>query len=130
MKNPTQFRRPDGIGKFPGRQESMAVLIFGFLDEGEESSESLCNSGESSDYGGIKDIDVDDDELVDERNVNNVEKDKAFWESKEQNLKVNLIFEEGYFRNDQLHFIFIHSLIDFFFYNPGVSDPAYTNFLI
>ncbi|KAH7860277.1 hypothetical protein Vadar_011548 [Vaccinium darrowii] len=87
VKNSTQFRRPDGIGKFPGRQESMAVLIFGFLDEGEESSESLCNSGESSDYGGITDIDVHDDELVDERNVNNVEKDKAFWEAKEQNLK-------------------------------------------
>lgn len=89
LKSPIQRRNSNEIGKCSGGTESMAVLIFGFLEEWEESSESLCNSGESSDYGGINDMDVDDDELVDEGNVNNiVEVDKAFWESNEQNLKV------------------------------------------
>lgn len=91
MKSPIQRRNANEIGKCSGGPESMAVLIFGFLEEWEESSESLCNSGESSDYGGINDMDVDDEELVDEGNVNNiVEVDKAFWESNEQNLKATM----------------------------------------
>lgn len=93
MMSPIQRRNSNEIGKCSGGPESMAVLIFGFLEEWEESSESLCNSGESSDYGGINDMDVDDDELVDEGNANNiVEVDKAFWESNEQNLKVIFCF--------------------------------------
>ncbi|KAL7185520.1 hypothetical protein ACSBR2_027461 [Camellia fascicularis] len=87
---PIYRRNSDEIVKYSGRQESLADLIFGFLEEGHElPSGSSCNSSKSSNYGGIDDVVVDEDELVDD-NVNSVEDDKAFWESKDQLLQATL----------------------------------------
>ncbi|XP_057505884.1 uncharacterized protein LOC130789179 [Actinidia eriantha] len=83
VKIPMQCRISDRLG-------SLSPLIFGVLEEGGESLENSCNSGKSSDFGGIKDIDVDDDSNDGDANVN-VEEDKGFWESKDQLLQAILI---------------------------------------
>ncbi|KAL7215984.1 hypothetical protein ACSBR1_028019 [Camellia fascicularis] len=85
VKIPINRLNSDEAVKYCGRQESVVDLIFGFLEEGDVSSDSSCNSGNSSNYGGLHDMDVDD-ELVD-NNVNSVDEDKAFWESKDQLLQ-------------------------------------------
>ncbi|CAL5403673.1 unnamed protein product [Camellia sinensis] len=86
VKIPINRLNSDEAVKYCGRQESVVDLIFGFLEEGDVSSDSSCNSCNSSNYGGsLDDMDVDDESV--DNNVNSVEEDKAFWESKGQLLQ-------------------------------------------
>ena len=98
-KIPMQCRISDRPG-------SLSPLIFG-LEEGSESLENSCNSGESSDYGGINEMNVDDDSNDGDANIN-VEEDKGFWESKDQLLQVNFISKKILFLTYKFfqHFIF------------------------
>ncbi|KAI8006646.1 hypothetical protein LOK49_LG07G02209 [Camellia lanceoleosa] len=86
VKIPINRLNSDEAVKYCGRQESVVDLIFGFLEEGDVSSDSSCNSSNSSNYGGsLDDMDVNDESA--DNNVNSVEEDKAFWESKDQLLQ-------------------------------------------
>ncbi|CAL5406514.1 unnamed protein product [Camellia sinensis] len=86
VKIPINRLNSDEAVKYCGRQESVVDLIFGFLEEGDVSTDSSCNSCNSSNYGGsLDDMDVDDESV--DNNANSVEEDKAFWESKGQLLQ-------------------------------------------
>ncbi|KAF5948348.1 hypothetical protein HYC85_014305 [Camellia sinensis] len=75
VKIPINRLNSDEAVKYCGRQE-----------KGDVSLDSSCNSGNSSNYGGsLDDMDVDDESV--DNNVNSVEEDKAFWESKGQLLQ-------------------------------------------
>uniref|UniRef100_A0A5B7BKK7 Uncharacterized protein n=1 Tax=Davidia involucrata TaxID=16924 RepID=A0A5B7BKK7_DAVIN len=87
---PISHRKFDeSVKYYSGRPDSLAVMIFGFLEEGEESMESVCNSSESDNYVSIDDVNFDDDSEED-GNISNVEENKAFWESKDQLLQATL----------------------------------------
>ena len=72
------------------RPESLSLLIFGFLEKGGESLKNSCNLSESNDYGVINNTNVNGDSNDSDANIN-VEKDKVFWELKDQLLQVNFI---------------------------------------
>ncbi|KAA8524381.1 hypothetical protein F0562_010828 [Nyssa sinensis] len=86
---PMSCQKFNGSVKFSGGPESIAVMIFGFLEEGEEPLESACNFGESDDYVGMNGVSFDDDSEED-GNISNVEENEAFWESKYQLLQATL----------------------------------------
>ncbi|XP_042519703.1 uncharacterized protein LOC122093424 [Macadamia integrifolia] len=71
--------------KFPSEKVSLHDMFFGFLEEGEESSESSC----STDSGGRYSDDAGDEEEQDE-NANSAEESKAFWETQHQLLNATL----------------------------------------
>ncbi|XP_059663164.1 uncharacterized protein LOC132308899 [Cornus florida] len=89
VRIPVTCRQANDIGKYCGGPESGAIMIFGFLEGEECLPESQCNSGESNNFDGIDSVEFDDDNSEDE-NVNNVEENKAFWESKDQLLRATL----------------------------------------
>ncbi|XP_059664443.1 uncharacterized protein LOC132310269 [Cornus florida] len=66
-----------------GRRNVDTFMIFEFLEEGEELSESSCNSG--YEFNGDDFVDEDEDE-----NGCNVEEKKVFWESQHELLQTNL----------------------------------------
>ncbi|KAK3005459.1 hypothetical protein RJ639_016330 [Escallonia herrerae] len=70
--------------KYSGEPESVAVMIFGFLEESEESSDSSSNSTNS--YGS-EDLFAEEEE---EGNSCNAEESKAFWESQDELLQATL----------------------------------------
>ncbi|PSS05710.1 Protein of unknown function DUF506, plant protein [Actinidia chinensis var. chinensis] len=72
------------------RPESLSLLIFEFLEEGDKSLKNLYNSSENSDYDSINNMNVDGDSNDGDANVN-VEEDKGFWELKDQLLRATLI---------------------------------------
>lgn len=79
---PATRRISDEIVEFSDGAASLADLVFGFFEEGQDSSESSSeNSFRSDDYNND---DGDEDE-----NPCNVEENKAFWKEQEQLLKVN-----------------------------------------
>lgn len=66
-------------------QGSGGLMIFGFLEDSEESFGSSSSiSGDSGSYGHLE------DEQEDDVNSFNAEENKAFWESQDQLLKVIL----------------------------------------
>ncbi|KAK2998482.1 hypothetical protein RJ639_023951 [Escallonia herrerae] len=75
----------DNRNKYSGEPESVAVMIFGFLEESEESSDSSSNSTDS--YGS-EDLFAEEEE--EEGNSCNAEESKAFWESQEELLQATL----------------------------------------
>ncbi|XAR68012.1 hypothetical protein NMG60_11002988 [Bertholletia excelsa] len=83
-------RKPDQMLKCSGGPGSLSVMIFGSLEKGNESPDSLGNSNDCDNYGGgVDDFEVEDDLLGE--NMNNAEEEnKAFWESKEQLLQAIL----------------------------------------
>ncbi|KAL7000407.1 hypothetical protein U1Q18_001555 [Sarracenia purpurea var. burkii] len=82
---PVGRRNSGGVDKFVVEFESAGLMIFGFLEENEESPESSCNSGDEFDGGEC----VEKGEDVDQSSCN-VEENKAFWESQEQLLQATL----------------------------------------
>lgn len=68
-----------GTEKSSTETASFGDMVFGFLEEFEESPENSCNSGNSYE---------DEDEEVDE-NSGNDELKKVYWENQHQLLKVN-----------------------------------------
>ena len=89
-----------GTVKYSSEPEIEADMIFGFLDETEEwSSGSSCNSGESYDGGTTaRNLLEEEEEEEEEEDVSscNVEENKAFWESQDKLLLVNIYVEYGY----------------------------------
>ncbi|XP_052178709.1 uncharacterized protein LOC127792297 [Diospyros lotus] len=85
LRFPMGHRSSGRIHRFPGKPESTGVMIFGFLEENEESPESSYNSG--ADSFNSEDL-VDDDE--EDENASNAEANKAFWESQELLLEATL----------------------------------------
>ncbi|KAA8524382.1 hypothetical protein F0562_010827 [Nyssa sinensis] len=78
---PMDRRNSDNIDYYSGEPESVAFMIFGFLDEGEESPEGSCNSGNSFDG---------EDSVEDDGIACNVEENKAYWESQDRFLQETL----------------------------------------
>jgi uncharacterized protein (TIGR01615 family) len=85
-KTPISRRNSGNIDKYSREYESTALMIFGFLEENEESVESSWNSGDSFDGGDV----VGDEEELEDENPCNVEENKAFWESHEQLVQATL----------------------------------------
>uniref|UniRef100_A0A5B6YL71 Uncharacterized protein n=1 Tax=Davidia involucrata TaxID=16924 RepID=A0A5B6YL71_DAVIN len=75
---PIDRRNSGNTDDYSGEPESVAFMIFGFPDEGEESPESSCNSGNC--FNGIDLVEDDEDD-------GNGEENKAFWESHDQFLQ-------------------------------------------
>lgn len=73
----------DHVIKNYGEPESVGLMIFGFLEDGEESFGSSSTSGDSDKYGDH--VDEQDDDV----NSCNAEENKTFWESQDQLLEVN-----------------------------------------
>lgn len=88
-KTPISRRNSGDVDKYySGESESTALMIFGFLEENEWSSESSCNSGDGFDGGEFVD---EEEEVVDESSCN-VEETRVFWESQEQLVQVNFFY--------------------------------------
>ncbi|XAR55515.1 hypothetical protein NMG60_11035599 [Bertholletia excelsa] len=78
-------RRSSGeIHKYSGKPESPDFMIFGYLEENEEFSESSCNSVEGFGCENFLDEDDEDESSCD------IEKNKVFWETQEQLLEAIL----------------------------------------
>lgn len=75
------------LKNYSGDQQSPGVMIFGFLEEGVESSDSSwISSGDSDSSGDYVAEEMEDDNDVDSCSA---EKNKVFWESQDQLLQVS-----------------------------------------
>ncbi|KAK9284833.1 hypothetical protein L1049_024012 [Liquidambar formosana] len=77
-------RNSDKLVRFFDGQASFADMVFGFFEDGEESLESSCNSGEWVDAEDSVDDDTEDE------NSCNAEENKAFWEGQDELLQATL----------------------------------------
>lgn len=75
------------LKNYSGDQQSPGVMIFGFLEEGIESSDSSwISSGDSDRSGDYVAEETEDDSDLDSCTA---EKNKVFWESQDQLLLVS-----------------------------------------
>lgn len=74
------------LKNYSGEQQSPGDMIFGFLEEGVESSNSSWTSGDSDKSGDYVAEELEDDNDVDSCTA---EKNKVFWESQDQLLLVS-----------------------------------------
>lgn len=78
------------LKNYSGDPASPSVMIFGFLEEGLESSNSSYFSSGNSDSSGdyvAEEMDDDDDDV----DSCSAEKNKVFWESQDQLLQVTFL---------------------------------------
>ncbi|KAK1388882.1 putative Sugar phosphate exchanger 2 [Heracleum sosnowskyi] len=86
LANCQEFNRT--VKNYSGDQQSPGVMIFGFLEESVESSDSSwISSGDSDSSGDYVAEEMEDDNDVDSCSA---EKNKMFWESQDQLLQATL----------------------------------------